>query len=266
MRRPFSVSAYTPGRHTLPSRSMNLIRSQYRWSCQGHGHANLEMSAGPLLQPATESSCSRGTGLRSRCGQCAQVTRIFGSLKLACPVGCARCCFLRCRALLQPQATPAQSLDILGRPAQSAANAYRSDWAGFFASPRPRGLFTNVGVVTQFFGSQDWPCDQLQGLELGFKCSAAGGGAVFGGCSHFAPLSSLDWLGGADFQSPDICRQIPDKNPDIRDSVGQAQGRVRHTLASGCAGAACFSLPCAAPMRGQVQRTIRHARQWRLRP
>ena len=24
--------------------------------------------------------------------------------------------------------------------------------------------------------------------------------------------------------------------------------------------------PCAAPMRGQVQRTIRHARQWRLRP
>src|SRR5574344_1690127 len=107
----------------------------------------------------------------------------------------------------------AQSLDIFGRPAQSAANADGAHRAGLLAGPHPRCLFGNVCAMAQFLGGQDWPCDQLQGLVLGFKCSAAGGGAVFGGCSHFAPLSSLDWLGGADFQSPDTSRQIPDKNP-----------------------------------------------------
>ena len=142
----------------------------------------------------------------------------------------------------------AKFLHGLGGPAEATTDTDRAYWPRFFAGPNPRCLFGNVCVMAQFLGGQDWPCDQLQGLELGFKCSAAGGGAVFGGCSHFAPLSSLDWLGGADFQSPDICRQIPDKNP----TFGILSGRLRVSFAIRCPVGALALPASACPCAGRL--------------
>lgn len=74
-----------PGRHTLPSRSMNLIRT--------HGTSKpmlrrLAIKSGPLLQPAMVSTSSRrrglvsSAGIRRRCRGLSVPSKCSGCVKL----------------------------------------------------------------------------------------------------------------------------------------------------------------------------------------